>query len=120
MELLYTASQVYPYLQEIIPTWPFLAYHSSFLIAPAQEARMFKRSSPIYRRLSLSSFITPLATLVLILSSQFSMTQDSKDNKSVVLEIDHPSFADAGVVLARCVAIGRQLPSDSEQPITLG
>ena len=45
---------------------------------------MFKRSSPIYRRL----FFSLCATLVLILSPQFSMTQE---NKSVVLEIDHVS-----------------------------
>jgi len=45
---------------------------------------MFKRSSAIYRRLSLSF----LATLVLILSSRLSMTQE---NKSIVLEIDHVS-----------------------------
>jgi hypothetical protein len=45
---------------------------------------MFKRSSAIYRRLSLSS----LATFILILSSHFSMAQE---NKSVVLEIDHVS-----------------------------
>src|ERR1700675_4607879 len=84
MELLYTASQVYPYLQEIIPTWPFLAYHSSFLIAPAQEARMFKRSSPSCCRL----FFSFCASLVLVASSQSAMTQESK---SVLLEVDHVS-----------------------------
>jgi hypothetical protein len=42
---------------------------------------MFKRSSPIYCRLS-------LATLVLLLSSQFAMSQE---NKSVVLDVDHVS-----------------------------
>jgi hypothetical protein len=47
----------------------------------SKEVRMFRRSSPVYCRLSFT-------TLVLLLSSQFAMSQE---NKSVVLDVDHVS-----------------------------
>jgi Glyoxalase-like domain len=54
-----------------------VAYHSFFFFL--KEARMPKRSSPIYSRLY-------LATLVLLLISRPALTQESK---TVVLELDH-------------------------------